>query len=462
MHDVEPLSPEDATLLCATPPEAQLQIGALCCFEGGPLRDTDGGLRLDDLRDHVAACIHLIPRFRQRVRHVPFGLARPVWIDDVDFDLSHHVHDAVLPAPGGPAELRRFVADLLGRPLDPDHPLWDLWLIDGLDDGNVAVVLRAHHVVADGLSLLRAAIALLDFDADPSPDPPPDPWTAASEPCPAALAIGALAHRRRRQLELLVDAGRAVLDPRRPLSLATSILTGVTAPPTAPRTALTGRVGTRRDFLWASVSLESMHRLARSRGVTINDVVLAAVTGALRRHMGDEPGPSMDRAPKVLVPIGDAADGHGGNRFSFVVAGLPVHLEDPGAVLDHVHREMSTRKTSGQARRMLRLFSVVDLLPVPLLRATAPGVLARQPLVNLAVTDLPGSEASLYLLGSRLLAMHPIVSGVGNIACIVGVLSYGDRLGIGLTVDPDVVRDPDRFMADLIGASNELCGLAAP
>ena len=175
MHDVEPLSPEDATLLCATPPEAQLQIGALCCFEGGPLRDTDGGLRLDDLRDHVAACIHLIPRFRQRVRHVPFGLARPVWIDDVDFDLSRHIHDAVLPAPGGPAELRRFVADLLGRPLDPDHPLWDLWLIDGLDDGNVAVVLRAHHVVADGLSLLRAATALLDFDADPSPDPPPDP-----------------------------------------------------------------------------------------------------------------------------------------------------------------------------------------------------------------------------------------------------------------------------------------------
>ena len=111
---------------------------------------------------------------------------------------------------------------------------------------------------------------------------------------------------------------------------------------------------------------------------------------------------------------------------------------------------------------MPRLFSVVALLPVPLLRATAPGVLARQPLVNLAVTDLPGSEASLYLLGSRLLAMHPIVSGVGNIACIVGVLSYGDRLGIGLTVDPDVVRDPDRFMADLVGASNELCGLAAP
>lgn len=459
----EPLSPEDATLLCATTPAMQLIIGALCRVEGGPLRDVDGSLRLADLRNHVGARLHLVPRFRQRVQRVPFDLARPVWVDDVDFDLDRHVHGAELPAPGGTTELRCFVDDLLGRPLEPAHPMWDLWVVDGLDGGDVAVVLRAHHVVADGLSLLRAAMALLDLDrGDGSPPDASPPWRPTAAPRTVALAGEAVVGRARRQLGLLAGTALTLLDPRRSLPLARVGVGAVASPPRpAPAMPVTGPVGTRREFRWASLPLEPLHRAAHARGATLNDAVLAAVTGALRRTLGPDAAAALSGSPpKVLVPVGDAGpDGGSGNRFSFVVVELPVHLDAPESVLDHIHREMRNRATSRQADHMLSLFSVVDVVPVPLLRGLAPGMLARQPFVNVAVTDVPGSPAPLYLLGSRILEMHPFVTGVGNLACIVAALSYDDHLGVGITVDPDVVAEPDRLLEDLIEVGTELTRL---
>jgi WS/DGAT/MGAT family acyltransferase len=457
----EPVSCEDATLLCATTPEAQLQIGALCRFDGGPLRDAAGRLRVDDLHAHVASRLHLIARFRQRIRRVPLDLTRPVWVDDTHLDLTRHLRTATLPAPGGPEELRRFVAGLLGRPLDPAHPLWDLWAIDGADGGDVYVVLRAHHALADGLSLLRAAIALLDLEEHPAPGPTPPPWHPAEAPDPVTMLAGALVDRGAAQVRLAAGLAREALDPRRVAGVAAGMLGALRSPPrTAAVLPLTGRVGTRRDFVWASLPFGPLHDLAHRRGVTLNDVVLAAVTGALRRVLGaDAAGDLAGRPPRVLVPMGDTAGSGGGNVFSFVVTDLPVHLDDPAAVVARIHDDMEARKSSGQSAEVLSLFSVVDVLPVPVLRRLGPEVLARQPFVNLAVTNLPGSELPLHLLGSRLRELHPIVTGVGNIACIVGVLSYLDDLGVGITVDPDVVPDPERLLAALRDETDALLAL---
>ncbi len=462
----EPLSPEDATLVCATTPEAQLLIGAVCRLDGGPLRDADGELRVDDLRQHVLARLALIPRFRQRVQRVPFDLARPVWVDDADFDIDRHLHVTALPAPGGSAELRAFMGELLSDGLDPGHPMWDLWLIDGLEGDEMAVVLRVHHVIADGLSLVRAAIALLDLEpGDAPPEPPSVPWRPAPTPSSASVAVGAVSDRASHQLGLVVGAARTLMDPRRSLTLARSAARAVTPPPRPiPPLGLTGRVGPRRDLCWSSLPMEPLHTVAHSRGVTVNDMVLAAVTVALRRSLGAEVASSMAQSqPRVLVPVGDAVDDqHGGNRFTFVVAGLPVHLESSELILDHVHREMKERTASDQAANMLALFSVVDVVPVPLLRGLAPGILARQPFVNLTVTNVTGSEAPLYLLGARLRTMHPFVTGVGNVACVIAVLSYRDELAIGITVDPDVVPDADRLLADVVDAAQELGRLGPP
>jgi diacylglycerol O-acyltransferase / wax synthase len=450
----EPLSPEDATLLCATPPEAQLQIGALCRFEGEPLRDPDGRLRFDDLHTHVAGRLAHIPRFRQRIHRVPLDLARPVWVDDTDFDLDRHLRRATLPAPGGADELRRFVGDLLGQPLDTAHPLWDLWLIDGLDDGqggDVAVVLRAHHVVADGLSLLRAAIALLDVEPTPPPTPPAAPWKPRATPGPAWLALEGIAGRTRRQVEVAAGAARTVLDPRQLVGLVRSTAATLLAPPRpAPRVPLVGRVASRRDFLWTSIDLGPLHEAARRLDAKVNDLVLAAVTGAVREVVGPATAATLvSNPPKVLVPVGDTSANGTGNSFSFVVTGLPVHLDDPVEVIGSIHSAMEQRKSSGQSDEMRSLFSAVDVVPVGILRLIAPEVLARQPFVNLAVTNVPGSPDPLYLRGARLVEMHPIITGVGNIAAIIGVLSYCDELGVGLTVDPDVVSDPDHLLGAL-------------
>ena len=456
----EPLSPEDATLSCATAPGTRLQIGALCRFEGGPLRDAAGRLRREELREHVASRLHLMPRFRQRIQRVPFDLARPVWVDDTDFDLDGHLLDATLPPPGGTAELRQFVGELLGRPLDAAHPLWDLWLVDGLAGGDVVVVLRADHVLADGLSLLRAAMALLDLEPDPPAVQPATPWLAREPPGPATLAARGLLDRGRHQVGLAAGAARSLLDPRRALQLTRSVVTVATSPPPlAPGFPLTGRIGGRRDFVWASLPLEPLHSFAHTHGATLNDGVLALVTLALRRVLGTAAADALaGKQPKVLVPIGDTAGGDGGNVFSFVVTELPVHLDDPALVVDRVHEAMQDRKASRQSTDLLALFSVVDVVPIALLRRLGPTVLARQPLVNLAVTNVPGSPVPLYLRGAELQEMHPIVCGVGNLACIIGVLSYRDHLHVGITVDPDVVAEADELADALVDVSRQLAG----
>lgn len=454
----EPVSQQDATLLCATGRRTQLQIGALCRFRGEPLRDDTGQPRLAELRDHVAGRLDLIPRFRKRIRGAPGGMSRPVWVDDERFDIGRHVRSATLPPPGGTEELRAFVAGLLSTPLDLEHPLWDMWLIDGLDDGEMALVLRVHHVVADGLSLVHAALALLDLEPGPPQTAAAPAWRPGPEPGPLTVAARGLWDRGAGQLRLGASLLRGLADPRGLLGAAGATLRTVTSPPrVAPRLPLTGRVGTRRDFSWATLPLAALQELARACEVTLNDVVLAAVTGALRRVVtpGTVEG-AQDHPPKVLVPVGDTTQGAEGNAFSFLVTDLPLHLEDPRAVLDQVHRDMVERKASAQSREMHTLFSVIDVLPVPLLERLVPELLARQPFVNLAVTNVPGSAAPLYLLGSELLELAPIITGVGNIACIIGVLSYREQLGVGITVDPDVFAAGPALLAALLDSTREL------
>ncbi len=465
----EPLSPQDATLLCATTTEAQLQIGAVCLVEGGPLRDEAGRLRLDDLRSLVESRLHLAPVMRRRLARLPFDMAAAVWVDDTDFDIAAHVRAATLPAPGGSAELRGLLREMLGNPLDPGRPLWDLWLVDGLDSGDIALVLRAHHALADGLSLFRIALALLDLEPHPAASAPPPAWEPAAPPTTGALLFDGLLQRGRNQLGLLAGAAATVLNPRRVVDLARSGLHAVSSrPQAAPALPLTARVGSRRDFVWGSLPLDDLRRTARAQGVTLNDVVLTAVTGALRRVLGPEAAAALaERPPKVLVPMGGAAGGvdaggdAGGNAFSFVVTDLPVHLDDTAA-LAAIHHDMLQRKASQQSANASSLFSVIDVVPLLLLNRLAPEALARQPFVNLAVTNIPGADFPLYLLGARLLEMHPIVTGVGNLACIVGVLSYLDTLGLGITVDSDVIADPGALLDATLESARDLIDALGP
>lgn len=455
---VESLNAEDAALLYAEAPGTQLQIGALCFFEAAPLRDRRGRLRHAALRSHVDARLGALPRFRQRIAPVLADLAAPMWVDDTDFDIERHNKRVELPAEGGAGALRAFMDRLLGEPFDVAHPLWDIHVVEGVDnvttgDGAdveaVAVVVRAHHVMADGIALHAAATLLLD--ASPRrPRNQPHDWSPEPTPGTLDLAARALAERTRRQTGLAVDITGALIDPRRIVSnarLASQVVGSIRngSPSTAPNLPFTGPIGQRRAFAWDSIPMADIVAVKQSCGATVNDVVLAIAAGALRRHMEDTG--SFDpagREPRALIPIGSPESTASAlrNRFSITSVALPVCVDDPVARVRLIHSRMHAHATSPARSFMPHLFSITDFVPPPVLRTLVPRLLARQPLVNLAVSNIPGSRAPLFLWESRMLGLHPFINVVGNVALMIGVLSYVDDLGVGITVDPEVVGDP--------------------
>lgn len=456
---MERLRPQDATLWCVQAPDAPLQIGALCLFEAGPLHDDRGLLRVGDLRRHVEARLAGLPRFRTRVASGAFeqGL---LWVDDESFDVAHHVRTAAVPRPGGDAELRELVSRLLEVPLDPARPLWEIWLVEGVAGDRVAVIPKVSHVMADGMAILEFALTLLDADpqaaavdvdapADWAPDTPPDPWS---------VALAEAVARTRLTGDVLTGLARRLVRPDR-IARGLERLAGVAASTArlAPPLPLTRPVGPHRDFAWVRLPIEDLLRVKREHGVTLNDVVLAVVAGGLRTYL-ERRGAPVGRDVRVIVPVSThvAAGSEIENRFSLMVAGLPVGVADPVERLRLVHAEMSRLKEQEQSDIGPALFTIGGLVPPWLLRLVGPTLLAHQPFVNLAVTNLPGTREPMYLLGARMLELFPYVAVTGNIATIVGVLSYEDGLGVGVTVDADVVPDADALIADLEASARDL------
>jgi WS/DGAT/MGAT family acyltransferase len=467
--DHELLQAQDATLLCAQDDDAPLQIGALCLFDAAPLRDADGQLRVGDLTNHVAARLDRLSRFRRRLEPVPFDLVPPVWVDDDRFAIEHHVQRAALPEPGDDQQLRECVARLVERPLDPSRPLWQLWLVEGVAGDRVAVVLLCSHVMADGMALLDFALSMLDPSPVAAPAAPTSPAPSIDPPpAPISLLTASLVERTRRRLALVGRSLSALRDPLGVLATTAELVrsgasraSGAWGPAgvLAPELPITRPVGPHRDVAWRSVSMPEVIGAAHTLGVPLNDVVLAIVAGALRRYLADHDVAVDSVRPRTIVPVsihGAAPGQEIENRFSLMVTELPVHLSDPVGRVRFVHREMQRHKASAVRPLVPHLFEISDVVPVSLLHAAAPALLRRQPLVNLAVTNLPGTPDPMYLLGSPMSEVYPFVSLTGNIAVIIGVLSYRDRLGVGITVDADVVPDVDALADAVAAAAAEL------
>ncbi len=440
-------------------------IGALCRFDGQGLKHESRGLQVEAIRRHIESRLARLPRFRQRLMRVPLALGTPLWADDSSFDISEHVRFASIPPPGDDAQLRAFIGKLLEAPLDPDRPLWQLWILDGAADGSVIVIPKVSHVMADGIALLDFAASVLD--ADPSTEPEtPEPWTPEPPPGRAALAARAWIDRSRRQLEAARAVAAAFSHPAALVSgarLTAETVGGLLR--AAPASELTAQVGPRRDFSWFEVTLGELRLVGHELSVTLNDLVLAASAGALRGHSLRTGGELADHDARVLVPVSMHDDPEGeltDNRFSVLVACLPTSTPHPLDRVRQVHSEMTERKESGQAGLTAAIYRIADFLPLDLLARLAPPALARQPFVNLAVTNLPGSPVPLHFLGSRLEQLYPIVTVTGNVALIVGVVSYGDGLGVGITADPEVVTDLDGLTKDFQSAFGEVIGLARP
>jgi WS/DGAT/MGAT family acyltransferase len=442
------LSALEASYLCFERPGRPVHVGALAVFEGGPLLDEAGKLRLDAIRAHVASRVPLLPRLRQRLVTPRLGIDRPRWVDDPGFDVADHVTEVRLPAPGDDAALRAVAEELHVAPLDHRRPPWDIHLVTGLAGGRVALVERAHHALVDGVGGVDLAAVLLDLDpAGPAPAAPgagPATGEATGDdeghrPLPIRVLARLAAARPTlghvpSPLAALHDAGRLVG------ALAALVDEGVTA----PRTSLDVHAGTRRRLAWVGTPLDEVSAVGHATGTTVNDVVLAAVTAGLRALLVErgEPVPH-DLVLKAMVPVSERdvrGDGALGNQVAAVMAPLPVGVASPTARLELVGaamRRLKARRESGGVHAALR---AADLLPMPLVSALVHG-LDHQRFVNLVVTNVPGPPVPLYLLGARMLEAVPMVPLTANMSLGVAVLSYDGTLRICVNADADACPD---------------------
>lgn len=434
---IDRLSALDEAFLRLDSPATPMQVGWTLLADGDPPP-------VEEIRGHVAGRLHLLPRFRRRPLTSALRLHDPVWVDDAQFDLAHHIATASVQQPGGPAELRALAGQLLSLPLDRRRPLWRMWLIDGLRDGRFAVVGQAHHALVDGLAAVEVAQLLLDADPD-TPPARPRAWSPAPEPSLTERALATVSDRARvgraagsLALKALVNPGVAGegVEALRRLGSALEPVAGA-----APRTALNRRIGPRRSVAFAELPLAAAKELGREHGATVNDVVLATAALALGRYLrrAGECHPWL----RTLVPVSTRPDGtHAelGNRVSFVMVELPIGERSPGAALEEVSRQMRQHKSTGSAGAFDGLLHAARFAPLAVRDAIA-WIATRPQTFNIVVSNLPGPRDTLYVMGRPLRAAYPAVPLPRGHGLSVGILSYRGVLHVGLYANPDVVPD---------------------
>jgi WS/DGAT/MGAT family acyltransferase len=455
------LSGLDSSFLHLERDATHMHVAGCMVFEGPPPD-------YEDLVQEIVSRLHLVPRYRQRLAFVPLDQGRPVWVDDPHFNARYHVRHTALPRPGGEAELKRLASRVFSQALDRSRPLWELWLVEGLSDNRFAVLSKTHHALVDGVSGVDIATVLFDSSPDPMPVAPPDQeWIPRPLPSDAELLAGALLERATIPREIVRGVRAAFRGPRQVGERLVQSLIGIGAMAwaglrAAPPSPYNVRIGPHRRFEWVRANLDEFKAIKNALGGTVNDVVLAVVAAALGRHMAQN-GHSTDGVVlKAMVPVSVRADierGALGNRVAAMWAPLPVDAIDPVARLQMIGREMQGIKESGQAVGAQVLTGLAGFAP-PTIMAQAARLQARQRLFNLVVTNVPGPQFPLFMLGRRLEAIYPMVPLAENTALGIAIMSYDGQLNFGLTADYDALADVDVLADELRAAIDELAAAA--
>jgi len=446
--------------------ETPMHVGALSVFEGDTFFDADGRFRLREVRELVASRLHLIPRFRKRLQSVPLDAGEPIWVDDERFDIGYHVRLTALPAPGTRSQLLALFERVQSQVLDRSRPLWELWFVEGLEGGHVALFQKTHHALVDGVSGVDVATVLLDFQPEPTVLDPP-PWEPQPGPTPARLLIDTLRDYVGAP-QALVDATRRAAEvPRRALDrvseLARSLSTLGEGGFVAPRTSLNHPVGGRsRRFGLVQVPLDDVKVVRKAFGGTVNDVVLAGVGGGLARLLDSREELHPELVLKIFCPVSVRDESQRmqlGNRVSAMFIPLPVGELDAVVRLRSVQRTTTDLKEREQAVGAAVLLDLTQYA-APTLVGLAARLVHHQPLVNLVVTNVPGPQVPLYCLGSRMLEAYPMVPLARNLNLGVAILSYCGTLHLGLLADRDQWPDLDVLEAGIDESFAELTKLA--
>jgi diacylglycerol O-acyltransferase / wax synthase len=440
---------------------SHMHVASVMLFEGPPPP-------YDDLLAGIERRLHLVPRYRQRLAFVPLGQGRPKWVDDPRLNLRYHVRATALPAPGGEDQLKELAGRVFSQQLDRDKPLWEIWIVDGLEGDRFALLSKTHHALVDGISGVDIISVL--FDTSPQPAAPTDPgdrWLPRPMPTRAQLLGEALVERATIPTEIARSVRAVFRGPRRILEGARDAAVGVGAMAwaglnPAPTTPYNRSIGPHRRFTWVRADLRDVKAIKDELGGTVNDVVLATVAGGLGKHLRRR-GQNTDGVQlKAMVPVSVRADverGALGNRVAAIMAPLPVWCQDPVARLDLVREELKGLKSGGQAVGAQVLTELTGFAP-PTVMGQAARLVSRQRMFNLVVTNVPGPQFPLYLAGRRMLDPFPMVPLAKNQALGIALLSYNGKINFGLVGDLDLMWDLDDFADDLRESLDELAQAA--
>jgi WS/DGAT/MGAT family acyltransferase len=431
------LSAVDAAFLHQESPTTQMHIGGVILLEGP-------APPFDDLREHVRSRLPLVPRYRQKLAAPPLGLGRQMWIDDPAFNLDYHLRHTALPRPGGDDALRRLVGRLFTQRLDRTKPLWELWVVEGLAGGRTALISKTHHALVDGIAGVDLATVLFDLDPEPHPIEPGDPWQPRPEPTGAELAAASLRNAARlpfRGLEALGRVPSELAEAREAIEgLGEVVWAGLNPPPDTP---LNVRIGPHRRFEVAPARLEDLKQIKDAFGGTVNDAVLAVVAGALQRWFHARGLRTEGLELRACVPVSvRTADERGalGNRLTQLVAPLPIGVRDPVERLRLISEAMAGVKDSKQALGAQVIAGAQEFAP-PTLLAQASRLNFSTRFFNLLVTNIPGPQVPLYVLGRKVEAVFPVPFLAGDRALAIAVMSYDGGMGFGLLGDLDAMAD---------------------
>jgi WS/DGAT/MGAT family acyltransferase len=413
----------------------------------------------EEFRDHIASRLHLVPRFRQKLRFVPLDQGRPVWVDDPHLNLDYHVRQTALPAPGSDEQLRNLAARIFSQQLDRSKPLWELWLVEGLTGDRFAIIGKSHHALVDGVSGVDITTVLFDLDAEPAgtPDKAP-PWLAHPEPSDVQLLTEAWRERLTSPKEIYRGFRAALRGPRQVLQGVGATSKMVTAGMSAPHSVFNVEIGPHRRFQMTQTSLADLKRVKDAHGGTVNDVILSIVAGGIGKYLRARGHDTAGLELRAMVPVSvRAEEEHGalGNRISAMMAPLPVWCEDPVERLALMTGEMGDLKSSGQAVGAEILTKLTDFAPSTI-ASQAARLQPAQRFFNLVVTNVPGPQFPLYVLGRKMESIFPMVPLARRQALCVGIMSYNGQVNFGLIGDFDGMADLDSFALDLEATTREV------
>jgi diacylglycerol O-acyltransferase len=448
---LERLSALDSSFLEVETASAHMHVGWVAVLDPPEDRAPPS---FEQLRDHLGRRLHRAPRYRQRLAPVPLGVARPIWVDDDRFELSHHVRHS------SSGDVLSLAATVMSTPLSRERPLWEIWIANRLHDGRIGVVGKAHHCMVDGIAAVELGALLLDLEPDASPDRA-DPWQPVAAPSPSELLVGGMLDRARGPLRLAAASARGAAAPGRLLEglARTGRALAHSLARTTPVERLNEPLSPYRHLGTLARSLDELRLVKRAFGATVNDVVLAAAAGGVRRYL--ERHGAVPPRLKAMVPVNvrsGAAD-ELGNKIAFLFTPLPCDEPDPVTRLAGIHLATREAKATGEPDGASAVLELASYAPVPLQRALS-RIVASPRTFNVVVSNIPGPATQLFMLGCPLREAYPIVPLAERHALSIGFTTVGGRAFFGVYADRDSIPDPGRLAGDLGHALDELIELA--